>query len=349
MKFLKWLAIVIVSLFLLVTIIGLFQPEDMHCERTKVISAPPAEVFAVVNNTKQFKMWSPWHKKDTNTAYVYSGPDAGKGAKFTWKSSNGEVGYGIWEIVNAVPNERVDIQFTYEDYPPTPAGYILKPVGTDKTEVTWFMDGAKATNPWSKFRGMLMKYFVGKDYEQGLEDLDAYMKTKPVVPGAAPAVAGRVEKVGVEDFKGGYVLGIRGVTSASEIGATLGQRYAEIGMYMKTKNLTMAGAPCAMYHTWDGKSTDMEACIWIDKSDKGSGHIMGMTAPAGKVVVADYYGPYMGSVAAHNAIADWAKQNNIVLMASPWEEYVTDPMVEKDPMKVHTRVYYRIVTEKAHS
>lgn len=342
MKFLKWLGITVLSLFLLVTIIGLFQPGDMRVERKKVISAPPAEVFAVVNNAREFQKWSPWHKKDTSTQYVYSGPEAGKGATFTWKSNNSAVGYGKWEVLDAVPNSRVDLQFTYEDYPPTPAGYILKPAGTG-TELTWYMDAEDVSNPWEKFGGIMMEYFVGKDYNEGLESLEAYMKTKPKVVTASAAPAGRVDRMGLEEFKGGHALSIRGTINAADLSATLGQRYAQMLEYIKSKGLTMMGHPFAVYHTWDGKTTDLEACLWIDKADKGAGSIKGMQVPSGRVVVADYYGPYAGSEAAHYALDEWAKKNNTKLAMAPWEEYITDPTVEKDPMKVLTRIYYRVL------
>jgi len=342
-KVLKWIGIVLVSLFLLVTIIGLFLPGDMRVEQTKIISAPPAEVYAVVTNTKEFRNWSPWHRMDTTTQYVFSGPDAGKGATFTWKSNSSDVGYGKWEVLDAVPNERVDLQFTYQDYPPTPAGYILKPSGAN-TEVTWYMDAEDVSDPWSKFGGLFMDMYMKKVYEEGLTNLDTYMKTKPTVAaGSSAAPAGRVDKMGVEDFKGGYALSIRGTVQASELGATLGERYQQLMQYIKTKGLTMVGPPFAVYHTWDSKTTDMEACAWIDKADKGEGNINGMTVPGGKVAVADYYGAYAGSEAAHFALDEWAKKTGAQLSTSPWEEYITDPMVEKDPMKVLTRIYYRVL------
>jgi len=339
-KVLKWIGIALVSLFLLVTVIGVFQPQIVRVEHSKVISAPPAEVFAVLENTREFQKWSPWAKKDTNTVYTYSGPESGKGASFTWKG-NSDVGYGVWTVDNTVPNEKIDLTFKFEEYPPTPAGYVLKPEGNG-TNVTWFMESDMGSSPWSKFGGIFMKMAVSKDYEQGLENLEAYMKTRPKMASTA-GPKGRIEKMGVEDFAGGNALSIRGVINASEIGGALGTRYAEIGQYAKSKNLTMKGSPFAVYHTWDGKTTDMEACIWTDKADKGAGSIKGMAVPGGKVLVADYYGPYMGTEAAHFALDEWAKKNNTKLSTSPWEEYITDPMVEKDPMKVLTRIYYRIL------
>lgn len=339
MKVLKWIGIVVVSLFLLVTIIGVFQPQIVRVERSKVISAPPADVFAVVNNTREFQKWSPWARKDTNTVYTYSGPESGKDASFTWKG-NSDVGYGVWTVNNAVPNERVDLTFKFEEYPPAPAGYILKPEGNG-TNLTWFMESDMGSDPWSKFGGIMMKYFVGKDYEAGLENLETYMMTRPKMAAAGPK--GRIDKMGIEDFTGGHVLSIRGVVNASELGAALGQRYGQLIQYIESKKLTMKGHPFAVYHAWDGKTTDLDVCLWVDKADKGAGTIKGMTVPGGKVLVADYYGPYAGSEAAHLALDQWAKNNNTKLATSPWEEYVTDPMIEKDPMKVLTRVYYRVL------
>ena len=56
----------------------------------------------------------------------------------------------------------------------------------------------------------------------------------------------------------------------------------------------------------------------------------------------DFYGPYDKLKAAHDAIAQYAKDKGLKLKSPAIEEYIGDPGVEKDPNKVLTRVYYLI-------
>ena len=36
------------------------QPPDYHVERSIVIAAPPAEVYALISDLNRYREWSPW-------------------------------------------------------------------------------------------------------------------------------------------------------------------------------------------------------------------------------------------------------------------------------------------------
>src|SRR4249919_2481650 len=69
------------------------QPSTFAVERSAVIGAPPAEVFAQVNDLQAWDGWSPWKDLDPNPKTSISSPSAGKGATFTW-NGNDEIGEG---------------------------------------------------------------------------------------------------------------------------------------------------------------------------------------------------------------------------------------------------------------
>lgn len=60
-------------------------------------------------------------------------------------------------------------------------------------------------------------------------------------------------------------------------------------------------------------------------------------------IVVDYYGDYTKSVLAHDAIKAYMEDNKYVIDFPIIEEYVTDPVSEKDPNKWLTKITYYIV------
>jgi len=117
------------------------QPSEFHVERKATIAAPPAAVFAHVDDLHKWEAWSPWAKLDPNAKVGYEGAPAGKGAAFTWVD-NDKVGEGRMTIVESRPAEFVDIKvdFTRPFKGTNSSAFTFKPAG-DGTGVTLTMSG----------------------------------------------------------------------------------------------------------------------------------------------------------------------------------------------------------------
>ena len=63
------------------------QPSEFRVERTATVAAPPASVFAHVDDLHKWEAWSPWAKLDPAAKVAYEGAPAGKGAGFTWSGN----------------------------------------------------------------------------------------------------------------------------------------------------------------------------------------------------------------------------------------------------------------------
>ncbi len=146
------------------------QPDELKVTRSIVIDAAPAEVFPLVNDLHQWEQWSPWFKQDPDIEIKYSGPDAGEGAAYEWKSEI--VGAGTMEIVESVPDTRIKtaLHFTepFEDKPA--AAFEFEPVDGG-TKVTWTMEGE--SNLTSKVMMLFWDFdaMIGKDFENGLNSI----------------------------------------------------------------------------------------------------------------------------------------------------------------------------------
>lgn len=155
------------------------QPSQFRISRSAVIPAPPAAVFAKVNDFHEWEAWSPWAKLDPNSKASFSGPAAGEGAVFKW-SGNNDVGEGVMTITESRPGERILINLEF-----------IKPfAATNLTEFTFQPDGAGTRVTWTMsgengFLGKAMSLLincdkmVGGQFEKGLASLTAAVSAKP--------------------------------------------------------------------------------------------------------------------------------------------------------------------------
>ena len=113
------------------------QPDSFVVRREAVINAPPRQVFAAINNLRNWESWSPWAKLDPSAETRYEGPAAGPGAALEWVGDK-NVGAGRMTIVDSRPGERVDLKLD-----------MRKPFAA-ANDVTFFLapDGELAQGRW---------------------------------------------------------------------------------------------------------------------------------------------------------------------------------------------------------
>lgn len=154
------------------------QPSEFRIERSIAVSAPPAEVFAEVDDLHNWEAWSPWLEADPQAKTEYEGASSGTGAIFKW-SGNSNVGEGSMTITESRPNElvRIKLQFLRPLAGESTAEFTFKPEG-EQTEVAWSMFGHN--NFMSKAIHMFidMDAMIGGQFEKGLSKLKAVAEAK---------------------------------------------------------------------------------------------------------------------------------------------------------------------------
>ncbi|WP_395748377.1 SRPBCC family protein [Prosthecobacter sp.] len=169
----------LVAIIAVICILASFQSDDMNVTRSATTTAPPATVFKIVNDFRQWDAWSPWAKKDPAMKKSLEGPPEGVGAIYKW-SGNSEVGEGSTTLVESKPDEKIgmklafvrpfagtsDVQFTF-----TPEG--------SGTKITWAMQSKKP------FIGKIMSMFMdcekmcGDQFLEGLANLKTLAEAAP--------------------------------------------------------------------------------------------------------------------------------------------------------------------------
>ncbi|HWA75014.1 MAG TPA: SRPBCC family protein [Polyangiaceae bacterium] len=164
----KKIALGIAAAIVLLLVVVATRPPTFHVERSQVVDAPPAVVFAQVSDFHAWSAWSPWEKLDPAMKRSYEGAASGRGAQYAWVG-NSQVGEGRMTIEQANPPARLVIRLEFlKPFEATnTATFSFVPEGS-LTKVTWAMDGKNT------FIGKAMSLFVsmdkmiGGDFERGL-------------------------------------------------------------------------------------------------------------------------------------------------------------------------------------
>jgi uncharacterized protein YndB with AHSA1/START domain len=178
------LALVVLALVVLLCLAAL-KPDQMHVERSLDIAAPPATVFAIVNDFHRFPEWSPWQDLDPAMKADFSGAPSGVGAVYHW-AGNDKAGEGRMTIVESVPNTHIGIRldFIKPFASANRSAWELTP-SSSGTQVTWSFDGRNAFIMKVMEMFMDMDKAIGDEYAKGLGNLKRLAESTPA--SAAPA------------------------------------------------------------------------------------------------------------------------------------------------------------------
>ncbi len=171
------IALIIIALIAVLLAVAATKPDHFRVERAIVINASPEHIFPLINNFRQWTLWSPWEKKDPHMQRHYSDNASGTGATYAWEGDN-NVGHGRMEITESIPYTKIGIalHFIKPFTAHNTATFTLEPT-ENGTRVTWIMEGP------SPFISKLMQVFismdkmVGKDFEAGLQHMKVVAET----------------------------------------------------------------------------------------------------------------------------------------------------------------------------
>lgn len=189
---LKKLLIGLVVLVLVLVAVIASRPSTYHVERAAVVAAPPAVVFAEINDFHAWTHWSPWAHRDPQMTQSFDGPATGVGATYGWTGNN-EVGEGRMIIIESRPPERVALKLEFIKPMAGSALTTFTVMPTAQgTSVTWAMDGESDFLHKAVGLVMDMDAMIGKDFEDGLGKLKSYAETEASKAAAAAAAAAPV-------------------------------------------------------------------------------------------------------------------------------------------------------------
>jgi hypothetical protein len=170
---------IVATLFL---IVGLVLPSSRFLSERVETNRKLTIVYDTLNSFKRFKDWNAIPLRDPGMEMTLSGPDAGVGAKFSFKSDKPDVGTGSWEIVESVPNELIAIAIQDDRYGRDKrTEFRLKPTGRNNRNVE-ITQTYKVTYGWNllgRYAGLYVRSHVGEDMQFGLGKLATMLASIP--------------------------------------------------------------------------------------------------------------------------------------------------------------------------
>lgn len=166
-------AAVLVVAVAVVLLLAARRPDSFVVRRSTTIAAPAERIFPLINDYKQWTVWSPYETKDPDMKRTFGAQTAGQGATYAW-DGNSNVGAGNMTIVDSAPPSKIGIKLvmTKPIAADNDVSFSLVPQGAG-TAVTWAMQGrvpffAKVIHVFFD-----MDKMVGGDMEAGLAKMKA--------------------------------------------------------------------------------------------------------------------------------------------------------------------------------
>lgn len=335
MKILRILLYLVLGLLALLCLLGLFAKKDYHVERSIDIAAPVALVREQMTNFSNFKNWSPWQKLDPNMKTELTGEVGKVGSVYSWKGSD-QVGAGSMTLA-ALTDSKADIQlkFTEPWASESPVVYQFSEK-EGKTHTVWSMD-SHFPFPWNVL-GMFtdMDKMLGTDFETGLSNL------KKLCEELAATKKYNGYEVKESELPVRYYSAIRSMVKFADMANFFMEKMPLTAELTEKQGAKIDGPATGLFWSYDEKAgkSDMATAMPISQSQKLGNGVTVFTVGGGKALSIDYFGAYETTGKAHMGMDEYMAEKGLEQVPPVLEEYITDPMVEKDTSKWLTRVVY---------
>ena len=175
------------GLFALVVAI---RPAEFRVARSTTVAAPPAVVFANLNDLHRWRDWSPYEGLDPALKRTYSGAPSGVGARYGWEG-NAKAGAGTMTVTEAIPGRRIGIElaFTRPFKATNQAVFTVEPAAGGNVTVTWAIHGNHTFVSKAFTMFVPMDKLVGGEFERGLAKLKTLSESQAAAVAAVPVAA----------------------------------------------------------------------------------------------------------------------------------------------------------------
>lgn len=324
---------VIIALLLVYFVLALFAPKEFKVERSISINKPTILVKSKLGDFKYFHdEWSPYTEKDPAMKTTYKGTPGEVGHLYSWQA-NKEVGNGEMEIVANTGDSLIQ-RLTFEGMGDSKGYFITKDQDTS-TSVTWgiLFEVGFFGRPIMLF--MNIDKMVGAEYEKGLT------KLKNKLENLKEEIANANYEIKELAWEEKTFYGTKRTQLVEgKLGMFFAENWPKMWLQLEKDKVKSPMSPCGIFYSWDEsiKSTECVAAMSVPKGYELKGWEK-YFIPATKVLSVPYYGAPEKSIEAHYAMDEYLKENKLSY-TFVIEEYVTDPMLQKDTAKWLTNIYY---------
>jgi hypothetical protein len=255
MRWFLWFVLVIALITGALYGVGRFLlPNNLEVVREITVERPRASVFAMVNDLRIAKEWSPFYARDPDADYSFSG-EPGSGQSMRWASNVREVGAGRMSVVNSAENEEVEAIIEIGERATLNSRQELRRVETG-THVQWRVT-AQCADTWinvpCRYMNLVMRGMVQTELDNGLARLKTLAEQLPNVDfeGLNPMF----ETVEPQSFV--YSTVETSTSDQTEIDRAEAIGLDQVRRFMTEYNLTQAGPLVRVVTDFDANSGRM--------------------------------------------------------------------------------------------
>jgi len=272
-----------------------------HLERSIDINTPAHQARAVIQDYRQWEIWSPWLCMEPTASLEIEGTAATPGHAYSWTGDM--VGAGRMEL-SAIDSES-DLM----------AG---------NCRVTWHMDSSLPI--FLFFMVGTMKAMIGMDYERGLKLLKEYVETG--------TVTSHSEIVGVVNVPATHYAGVSEASQLQQLSQSMQEIFPKVMALAEGKNTHETCG--AIYHKMDIKSQRCEYTAFAPVSQADATG----TIPDCRALKVIHTGSYHHLGNAWSTVNSYQRHKKMKLnkRVSPFEFYLNDPD-KVAPKDLVTEVY----------
>jgi len=171
MKILLRLLGVVFVLAVVLLAVAFLLPGSYRVERAIVIQATPERVWMELADFRAWVAWGEWYQRDPEMKVAYSVmplPNAVDGWS-SWESESEGNGRAQWTILKAPT--LAEYELTFEGWDTKSTGRFVLDAEEGGTRLTWIGEGHLGRNPISRWIGLMLDRWIGKDFESGLARL----------------------------------------------------------------------------------------------------------------------------------------------------------------------------------
>lgn len=336
MKKVLYVALFIILFYLVLCIAG---KGEVTIEREITISATKDRVMKLLVDLPFFQeKWSPWTEKDPKMEVNFSKNPGEIGHKYTWKG-NDEVGQGTLEIVK-ITSDSIQQQLHFEGMGNSNTYFVVK-AEHEQTKVIWGIKMEIGFFGRGVMIFMNMDKMMGTDFEKGLKKFKTVIEQMPI------ETENTIYTVTEVNWDEKMFIGKKGRFKFDQLNSFFDENFPKLFESLEKSKITSTMAPIAIYFKWDEQNAETE-CAVVANVPFGT-KLPGwenFVIPASKVLYIAYFGSWAKSAKAHMTMDEYIKKNNLPMQSHVIEEYVTDPMLEKDTAKWLTNIFYVIPQSK---
>ncbi len=321
----------------LLIIVGLLLPARATISTSVMIDTHGATVFALLNDFRRVRLWSPMLDTDPNARVVFSGPERGVDAQMTWDGRI--IGSGTQVITASRPFEYVETAINPGERGAARAWFELV-AGNGQTAVTWTFEADYGYNLVGRYFALLLKGVVKRDQAVGLATLQQLAESLP----RADFGDLEIERIVIEPLDIAY-LATTSIPEPAAMSQAMGAAFFEILTFIDLHGLQEDGAPISITRSFSGAQLLFDSAIPVrgvtEATPRDGKTVRIGKTYAGEVIRVTHLGSYRTLSITHRKIAAYLAAAGIERNGDAWESYVSDPTKVAEA-ELLTYVYYPV-------